>query len=210
MITVSDLFRRLAFDELSNMASALDTNGTIKKAQQDRVIHFANEGLKHLHLRFLLRERNLEVTTSDAEQIIALDEDVIKVAAILTAWGESLTFHTCVTPEDYYVSDRKLHIPATTEVHQLLVNYQIRHPILNPINLPTDLEQNIKLPPELQSALTAYIAAEMYRTLNSQDGMAISGSYRGKYEAVCAEADARGLISSDMRPMSKFDQRGFV
>lgn len=210
MITVSDLFRALSFDELSNMASALDTNGTIKKAQQSKVVHFANEGLKHLHLRFVLRERNLMVTTSAEEQIIALDEDVIDILAILTAWGEPVPFHTCVRPGEFYVANRKLHIPAFTEVRELLVNYHIRHPILNPINVDTDLDQNIKLLPELQPALRAYIAAEMYRTLNSADSMAISGSYRGKYEALCNEADARGVIPSVMQPMSKFEQRGFV
>jgi hypothetical protein len=210
MMSVQELFRRLAFGELSNMAMAVDTNGTIKKSQQDRIIYFANEGLKNLHLRFILRERGLEITTSDAEQIIALDEDVIDVISILTAWGESLTFHTCVRPGEIYVSNRKLVIPAMNAAHDLQVNYHIRHPVLQPINVPADLDQNIKLAPELQPALTAYIASEMYRSLNSADSLAIASAYRGKYEALCNEAAARGVVSSDMQPMSKFDQRGFV
>lgn len=210
MMPVHELFRRLSLHELSNMAMAKDTNGTIKKEQQDRIILFANDGLQKLHLRFLLRQRDLMITTTDAEQIISLDEDVIDIIAILNAYGIPVPFSTSVRPGEFYVHCRKLHVPALAETHELMVNFHIRHPVLNPIKQDSDLEQNIKLAPELQPALTAFIAAEMYGTLNSADGAAISGGHRNNYEQICAEAAGHGIIPSDQQPMSKFDQRGFV
>lgn len=210
MMPVHELFRRLSLDELSNMGLVKDANGTIKKEQQNKIVHFANEGLKDLHLRFLLRQRDLIITTSDEEQIIPLDEDVIDIIAIINAYGVPVSFSTSVRPGQFYVHNRKLNVPACTEVQELMVNYHIRHPTLNPIGSDADLEQNIKLAPELQPALTAFIAAEMYRTMNSADGMAVSNNYKNRYEELCAKAISYGVVPSDTQYMSKFDQRGFV
>lgn len=209
-MTVEELFQKLSYGELSNLAAAVDGTGTIKKEQRNRIIHFANEGLKRLHLRFHLRQRDLMINTAKTAQIISLDEDVIDIIAILNAYGEPVPFSTNVRPGEFYVQCRKLYVPAESEIRELMVNFHIRHPVLNPIEKDTDLAQNIRLAPELQPALTAYIAAEMYGAMNSPDAIATAAGLRNKFEGLCVEASNLGVVPSEMRPTSKFDERGFV
>ena len=58
---VIDLFRRLAFGELSNLAIAGEGEalGTIVEAKHPQIIQYLNEGLLRLHSRFNLRQKDL-------------------------------------------------------------------------------------------------------------------------------------------------------
>lgn len=212
-MTVEELFRQLSYGELSNLAMAVDATGTIKKTQQNRVIHFANEGLRALHTRFPLIETPLLLTlTADTELVVALPDGAIKVLSILTAWGESISFTTVVQPGAFYVTGGEIHVPAMavdtgTELQAYL---QMRHPTLNPIATDADLAQVITLLPELYKALTSYIAAEMYGTMNTADAAAVAANHRARYEATCLEALSLGLIPSEIRLGQKFEARGWV
>lgn len=205
---VEELFKQLSYGELSNLAVAVDASGTIKKDQQNRIIHFANEALQKLHARFPLRETQELVSLTGQELEKTLPVDALQITAILTPWGESLPFTTHPVPKSLYVYQGKLHIPAMTT--ELLVIYQHRHPKLAEIVSPDDLAQVIQLPVELSEALTAYIAYKVYAGMNSQDSLNIAATHRARYEQVLADALNQGLLPGELISVQKLDARGFV
>lgn len=207
-MTVEELFKQLSYGELSNLAVAVDASGTIRKDQQNRIIHFANEALQKLHARFPLRETQEQVVLAGVAVEKTLPTDVLQITSILTPWGESLPVMTHPVPKSLYVYQGKLHIPAMTT--ELLIIYQHRHPKLTEIVGPTDLAQVIALPVELSEALTAYIAYKVYAGMNSQDSQNIAAMHRARYEQVLAEALNQGLLPGELLPVQKLDARGFV
>ena len=214
-MTVEELFRQLSYGELSNLSIAVDATGTIKKAQQNRVIHFTNEALRALHARFQLLDSSTLLTIVGEEISYSLPENTLQVLAILTEQGRSLPFTTNVNSQGIYVHTGILYIPVKDlpyleQNSQLQILLQLRHPILNPIVEGADLQQEISLLPELHKALTAYIAAEMYGSMNTADAMGIAANHRARYETVCLEALSLGLVPSEIRPNQKFEARGWI
>jgi hypothetical protein len=56
---ISDLFRRLSYGELSNLAISAEGSGTLVETKHAQIIQYANEGLLRLFSRFNLREKHL-------------------------------------------------------------------------------------------------------------------------------------------------------
>lgn len=214
-MTVEELFRQLSYGELSNLAIAVEATGAIKKTQQNRIIHFANEALMRLHTRFPLSESSVMVTIAGESMQETLPEGTLLVRAILTEQGDSVSFTNMVSPKGIYVQGNVLNIPIKdllflAQNDQLQVLLQMRHPVLQPIVLDTDLAQDITLLPELHEALTAYIASKLYSTMNSPDSAAAAANYQNRYETVCAEALIHGIVPSELQPSLKFEARGWV
>lgn len=211
-MTVEELFRRLSYGELSNLAVAVDSTGTIKKAQQNRVLHFVNEALLRLHTRFPLSQTTLSLTMGTTELVTQLPTDTLQVLSILDDQGHSLIFTTTPVPKGIYVSNGELHIPETVVPPEtvLQVILQTRHPTLLPINVEADLDQVITLIPELEAALTGYIASKMYAGMNSPETANASAQYLHQYEATCAEVLMSGLLPTEILPMQKFESRGWI
>jgi len=217
-MTIEELFRQLSYGELSNLAIAVDSTGTLKKSQQNRIVHFANEALKRLYTRFPLGEEMAIVPLEGEEMEYELPEDLLQVTAILTERGESLDFTTTQDPHQISVLGRTLHIPVQIlqNRHQLRQGAEIqivfttRHPPLSPIVEDQDLQQEIELPAELEEALTAYIASKMYGTMNTPEHLTAAANYRNQFETTCAEVQHHGLLPTEIRSSVKFDKRGWV
>jgi hypothetical protein len=208
-MTVEELFRKLSYGELSNLAIAVDNTGAIKKDKRNQMVFFANEALMRLHLRFplIMSEKIIEVPLGGHEE--PFEPDVLQVLSIMTAWGESLVFGTQPIPGAFYVHNRVLHIPHPVG-SELQVSFQHRHPELTPIVEDSDLNQEIQLMPELEEALTAYIASKVYAAMNTADAAAAANTYRNRFDGVCSEVVNLGLIPGEYLPQQKFHKRGWV
>lgn len=56
---ISELFRRLSYGELSNLAISGEGSGTIIEEKHPQIIQYANEGLLRIFSRFNLRQKDL-------------------------------------------------------------------------------------------------------------------------------------------------------
>jgi hypothetical protein len=56
---ISDLFRRLSYGELSNLAISGEGSGTLVEAKHPQIIQYTNEGLTRLFTRFNLRQNDV-------------------------------------------------------------------------------------------------------------------------------------------------------
>jgi hypothetical protein len=207
-MTVEELFKKLSYGELSNLAVAVDKSGTITKDQQPRIIHFANEGLMRLHSRFPLSESSEIVTLVGSPLDKPLAADVLLVSSIMNAYGASLTIEAFPIPGSIHIWDRTLRFPAMTA--ELQITYQHQHPVLTVTNTTADLEQVIALMPELHEALTAYIASKIYGNMNSPDSQAVAAMHHQRSEMVISQVQAQGLLPGELLSMQKLERRGFV
>lgn len=212
VFSVEELFKQLSYQELSNLAVAVDSTGTLKPERHNQVIHLANEGLRALHVRFELIQSDevLTIPVADHEFEQLLAPDIIQPVSILTAMGGSLTFHKHPVPGEIYVYNRTLSFPPTTLAYEVQVVYQKRHPILNPIEQDTDLQQPITLVPELRTALRAYIAAEVFGGINTPEATAASIKHQARYQQTCIEVSNSGVLSQQMLNSTKSDKAGWV
>lgn len=208
--TVEELFRRLSYGELSNHAWSVDGNGAIRKDKQNNVLHFANECLLKLHSRFALLKSSKNLVLLGEDFVEPLTEDTIGVVSILTAYGQSLTFGTQPIPGTIHVYGRELRIPRLSVGSELQVEFQHRHPILNPIVVDGDLQQEITLLEDLHKALTACIAYEIYGNMLTPESQVAAAMHKNRYETVILEAQAAGVLPDEMLPQNKFEQRGWV
>lgn len=208
-MSVEQLFRSLSHGELSNLAAAVDATGAIKKDKQNQVVHFANEALKLLHHRFPLRQSEVILALTGAEQQQVLPADAIQIISIMTPWGESIVAGTHAVPGTFFVADGKLWIPPTA-VKELQITYQLRAVELSTINAPADLTQQITLVPELHEALTAHIAYKMFGNMNTAEALQASARNFARFEQVCSQCTLYGGLPDDALPVQKFHERGWV
>ena len=62
---LSDYFTELSYEELSNTAMAVDGTGTIEEVHQPKVVRYLNEGLRRLHGRFPLIQKDVLIELRD-------------------------------------------------------------------------------------------------------------------------------------------------
>lgn len=218
--TVEELFKKLSYGELSNLAVAVDASGTIKKERQKQVLHFANEGLTVLHERFPLRELEKMVTMTGAPIEQSMIEEVtppaspvdyfIQLISVMTAMGESLTFSNKPVPETLYVQGSTVFIPARPAGSELQLIYQARHPVLDDSVLPGNLTQSITLKAELHEALTSWIGYKMYRDIRTAEGQASAADHLTRHKTILADLIGQGILPGEMLTGEKFEARGWV
>lgn len=227
IITIEELFRKLSYGELANLAVAVEANGAIKKDRHDQLIHFINEGMLKLHTKFPLAQQVVELDTTGITSDgldVTLNSNVIQVISIMNVWGNSIPFELQKIANRLYVYGGILHIPETSYT-ELQVAYQLRHDLLNRVGIETydvndpdhekppevfGLDQTIDLIPDLVEALTAYVAYKVYGNIKTSEGQAASLSYKNRVLEVCAEAQAAGVLPGEILPQGKFESRGWV
>jgi hypothetical protein len=211
VFTLEDLFKQLSYGELSTLAVALDASGAIKKERQNQIVHFANEALRKLHARLPLKEADLTVTLTGEEITHEFDANTLLVMGIISSFGEPLTFETTRIPQRITVTGDPLTIRFPKELTgEVQVIYRNRHPLLNSVTTGEDLTQEIELLPELEPALTSYIASKVFGGMSSQDSMALANNYRMQYEQTIADVLNAGLLPGDVFVNHKLETRGFV
>ena len=229
---VTELYRRLALGELSNLALA--EGGVIADDKKATVILHANEALNHLHIRFLLKEATIIVEQSTDRTNYPLDsryamtnvdpgntlprflndlskpftDDVIKVMSVYNSAGDKLpmndpnAFNSVFTP-----LPAVLQVPHPSEDQPLGVIYQAAHPKL----LTSSPAQVLELPEFFAGALTAYIAYKVFSQMNTQENTAKASEHLRTYESICLEATVQDLVTTHVSAAStRFVNNGWV
>jgi hypothetical protein len=231
---LSELFRRLSYGELVNLAVSGEGSGEILPAAHPRFISYTNEALLRLHGRFVLREDDLiiqqvehitrypllkkyavsNVASTEPHKFIKdwankpFQEDVIKVNGAFSDCGEELPLNDeeeCTSV--FTPSPTVLQVPCPVAGRYITLTYQARHP---EIATDDDLTAEIEIPYVLEGALTAYIAYKAYSFMNTQESTAKAAEHLGQYEMICSGVIDRDLLnSSPSTSNKKFSKRGF-
>ena len=233
-MNVTELFRRLSYEKLGNLAMAADGTGTIVDDQKPKVIAHANSGLLRLYSRYVLKESDVFIQQQEhitnyhfqtkfamngepCEGVVkyifdkpneVFQADLIKILAAVDSLGNGHTLNDIDDSESYFTPQPNiLQIPRPVQGRMTNVIYQARHPVLS----YTDMDACIELPVVLEEALLSWITAQIYMGMNGQENMAKGQEQLVMYEAVCAEVTERDMVnSSSSQTGCKFRDRGFV
>ena len=216
-MNLPELYRLLALGELTNLAMAVDS--TILEEERAKIVLHANEGLKRLYTRFLLKESDLyldqrgHLTTYSLTSKYAqsnyngsaghsfyindlgapFEDDVLKVLSVWNRLGEEVPLNQAHLWHSVFTPQPTvLQIPHPGEGKPLTVHYQAAHPKLS----VDDPQANVELPEFLVGALTKFIAAEVYSNMNTQESTVKAGEFSSKFESICVDAIALDLVST--------------
>jgi hypothetical protein len=175
---VSELFKRLSYGPLSNLAIGNEGDGTILEAKKPQIIDHANDGLIRLHARFVLNEKEVvieqredrtlyTISTKNAVSYLDTDpanpayvidtelepflDDIIKISAVYDGEGCQLPLnrdHDCRSVFTPQVN--VLQVPTPVQGKPLHVIYQAK-PV--PLTVPAVETDAFELPTVLESAL---------------------------------------------------------
>ena len=226
-----DLFERLSFAELSNLAIGMEGAGTIRDEDQRKVLIHTNDGLLQLYSRFILKTKYLLIEEQEHITQYHLIEkfteskncvdfpyikdlvgdrftgDLIRILEVYNNCGEQFVLndtencHSLFTP-----SPQTLQIPNPRTGRPKHILYQARHNIISEI-----LENTwVGVPFVLEGALQAYIAHKIFSHMNGQENLLKSQDHYATYERICQEVEAKDLVSTSVSNSSnKLTERGF-
>lgn len=161
---VSELFRRLSYGQLSNLAIASDVPGTLATKEHERIIQYTNEALLRLFSRFNLREKDLIIemvghitnyhlrvqyaeSTNDPDishpyikDLLGepFTGDVLKILEVFLDGSHStpLPLNDQGSVNSVFTPQPDtLQVPNPIEGMPLGVSYQARHPVLRDVKL---------------------------------------------------------------------------
>lgn len=235
---LQELFRRLSYGELSNLAVGAQGVGAIAEDQQPRIVSFANEALLRLHSRYLLRENVLffkqiehltyyymlkrfarsQLTDPPCANTPHLyimdntsepyDDDLIKVLEVIDEDSRVLPLNDAEHRNSIYTPQPNL-IQVPHPVAGRI--YAVNYQARHPLLSHTDQCQEIDLPYTLEGALTAYIAAKVFSFMNGQENVGQASMHMQTYESICMEVDQMDLVSQSTNQTNvKFDARGWI
>jgi hypothetical protein len=232
---ILELFRRLAYGELSNLAVA-NPDGTLVTEKHPQMTQYVNEGLLRLYSRFILEEK--VVLIEQYEHIISYhlknrfsesagadiaypyikdmpDEpfkgDVIRILQVTDKDGNVRVLNDKDDPSSLFTPQPDiLQVPTPIEGEPLSITYQARHWVLDD-RIGKILEQEIDLPFFLEGALQSFVAYKTYSDMNGQENIGKSQEKLAAYEAICVEVELKDLINQSFHTShTKLEQRGFV
>ncbi len=182
----------------------MDTN------KQGVIILHTNTAMNRLYSRFALRLRETDVETVEGQRVYEVAPDLIKILTVSDSDG--VEFPLNVRGDRWAMqstSDNELKVPVDLRAQTLTVEYQAGP---DPLSLEDfDLDFEIELPEVLHPALTAYIAAEVYGSMNGKEHAAVSAAHRDKFEDICTEVELRDMLTTEKTgKFSKFDRNGWV
>ena len=190
---LSDYFTELSYGELSNTAMAVDGTGTIEEVHQPKVVRYLNEGLRRLHGRFPLIQKDVLIELRDhitnyhliprfAESNWVPEEvefpyikdliqepftgDVARILEVRNSFGHMLPLNDPENRMSVFTPQVDvLQVPRPITGVALSVMYQAYHPTIS----HHDLQAEIVLPDVLSSALCAYVAYNVFSHMNTQE-----------------------------------------
>lgn len=233
---MSELFRRLAYGELTNL-SMNQGDGTLAVEKHPQMVQHANEALLRLFSRFVLKEKSLILVqtshvinyhlkkqyavssdSADVKHRYILDcaeepfsEDVIRILEVVDEKGCKKVLNDVENCESLFTpKPDTLQIPTPVDDVKLALIYQARHQKLD--DRPGEiLDQEIDLPFFLEAALQNYIGYKTYSNMNGQENIVKGQENLAAYEAICVDVEQRDLVNQSFHTSHhKLEQRGFV
>jgi hypothetical protein len=233
---IAELFRRLSFGELSNLALSFDGTGDIVDGKQEMLVNHTNEALLRLFSRFILLEKDVIIEMSGnrtsypllaryAELNVSSPEtpehrfikdglhtpftdDVIKILSVYDYVGAKFPLNDVEHPFSMFTpSPNTLQVPVPHNKVALSVTYQARHPLIDPA---ASLDQEIDIPFTMEGALQSYIAHLVYSHMNGQENLVKSQECEAKYEKICLDIEDKDLGNQTFQTSNvRFEKRGW-
>lgn len=234
MLTVGELFTRLSYGPLVNLAISNEGAGGIIETKQPSMVHHTNEALLRLYGKFILKEneaiiRMLDgvsnyklvpehtyVNSTGSSTTFIMDSkskpflnDVIKILNVYDAAGCKLPINDENHSGSVFTpTPISIQFPRNCPNELMFVMYQARHPELS--SNPVKLNQVIDIPDVLEEALISYIAYKVLGNMNGQEHQAKAQTHYNNYELVCNTVRENDLVNSSISSSrSGFEQRGF-
>lgn len=232
---LSELYEKLSYGQLSNLALSNDGAGTIVDDRKPQLIVHLNAALLRLYTRFTLLQKDLLIELYSSRTLYPLTmefaqsntasaephkfimdglhddftDDVIKILSVFDNFGSEYVLNDV---EDFYSlftpQPNVLQVPHPRNNVTYAVWYQARHPIIASNAAETT---NINIPPLLEEALMNYIGSLVYGNMNGQDNLVRSQSLLQQYETICLDVEAKDLVNqTTATTLTKFQKRGFV
>jgi len=218
---VADLFKALSYGDLSNSSIAVEATGTIKEEYHPQIIQFANDALLRIYTHFLLLRKSVFIVQDKDIHLYPLrpgepfiedldfEGDVIRILGVYNAFGQPLPLDDTRNPKSMSTPQAHvLHIPEPEHGCRLEIEYQARHPILD----PKDFDQEIEIPVGLEEALKAYIAHRVFAGINTPEAIQASTAHLTRFQSILADGEQAGWINTNSiaGKNSKFEARGWV
>lgn len=229
---LKELFSRLSYGELSNLAIGMEGAGDIRQEDKMKILSHVNDALLALYSRFILSSKYLLVEQVEhitnyhlipkyAESQSCVDYPYIKdmvgdaftgdLIRILEVHGNNGCEYVLNDKDDcqslFTPSPQMLQVPNPVTGMPMHIMYQARHDPIKEV-LP---DAYIDIPFVLESALQAYVAHKIFSHMNGQDNMVKSQEHLTTYENRCIEIEAKDLVSTTFATsFHKLHQRGFV
>ena len=235
-LLTSEIIRRLALGELSNLKMAEAGDGTLSTAGQAQVLVHLNHALKDIFTRFLLSKKELIINTdttithyylryqfaqsndASAELIKYIDDSacedwdgrVAKILDVYDEYGRQLYMNKKQEPLSVFTPVYDcVQITANHTSINFYVIFQALHPLVTVDDTPTDTVINI--PPALEKALVLLTASKVYVDKNGEQNLVKSAQLNQEYETALLLSEFRDTNSaSENMSNGKLDVNGFV
>lgn len=229
MLTVENLFSRLARGMLKNTAAVENTNqGEIVPDYLDSMYYLLNEGLTELFTKKMLRKMRVKLNWIEGKTVYELTED--GMGNYLETFSEDNEFDqalfvkvlgcsfqngddTRIVPDtnDNGLSMVEFNIlRATSKLQEanpsgLVIYYQAKH---DPM---VSISDEIHIPPALEYALQLYVSSRYLSEMGSADQTKRGDELRALYMREMGEDTSQNMSStSDVEYDKRFVDRGFV
>lgn len=232
-LTLDALMQALAYGELSTLAMTNDGEGGIQEEEQPRIMAALNSTLQRLGNQFVLERRKLEVTIGatqeeydlSADNLISVDNPdgylemadgepfdapISQILKVYLPGGVEVPQNDPTRYDSVHYNTSKLRLdPAVYRFSKkLIVEYR---PMLVPFPLlPTDYAVKIPVPPVLQGALQAGIAALIFAGMAGQDHLVLAQNMEAKYLSLVNEVASTDIMAQTQATEGhKFGNRGW-
>lgn len=238
-LLTSEVVRRLALGELTNLKMAEAKDGTILTADLPTVLLEINNALKTIYSKFLLKKQEIivqlqeEITdyyirwefaasNGDSTQpILYLDDSlcdgfdgrIVKILNVYDSLGRELYMNKAQEPYSIFTpSYDQLQITANQPTEELHVIFQALHPIVvhDPDADPVT-DSPIYIPPALEAPLVLLAASKIFGNMNGEANLTKSAILHQQYEGALVESEFRDTAStSENMSNSKLERAGFI
>lgn len=225
ILKIEDLFSKLSYGELSNLAISNSGSGEIIEEKWPQLIGYTNDALTALHSRFLLIEKELileqvadetryhlssryaEFAGADSgvehhyikdQEDDPFNDDLLKVLAVWGAGGQ-YPLNNADNPYSLFTPrPTLLQVPNPIAEQPLSVIYQAKHPKL--FSVPPEEEDNvldqiIEIPHYLENALQLMIAHKVFSHMNTPENSMKGQEHLAAYEATCLDIEQGDLAN---------------
>lgn len=240
MIELNDFLTNLSTGELSNFSMSEDGDGSIRVADQPRIVNYINQGLRRLYTRFVMKELDVLIAMHEhitnyhflprfavqyvldpaleghdnepIRYILDLPEETFKgdVMKVLSVFDS----HGMQLPLN---DDNQMFSVFTPQYNILQVPRVMRSGALNVLyqanhtKLTGALNEWIYIPDILEEALSAFVAYKQCLYMNTPEMQTAAALHIAVYEGLCVQATTMDLVNSTRTTTSeRFALNGWV
>lgn len=237
-MNVGELFKKLSFNELANIALGGDGKGNIPTANQERMIDKINNALDDIHTKFPLVQKELvlqslewkseyllttahAVSNEDSTELKYImdtpekkfEGDLIFILGVTNEIGDDLPMNDAEQYASVFTPQTNvLQLTHASDEQVFFVKYQAKHQKLLYISNDLDLTlaQEINIPVPLEKALRYHVAMGIFSSMSGQSVAGKAQDMQVQYELACDLVNEKSLLGTpDISTNVKLERRGF-